>query len=201
MGAGAKTNRTTMTSIHRLALRAGLATAALWAGVLPLAASAAGTAAPVLRLDAGLVYHESGEAAPEAAAGPLELALSDDIGDSIASRLVVSTADALIGVPYRLGGDSLDDIDCSALVQLAYREAGLELPRTTRDLMHEGVRVARSDLRLGDLLFYRWKRRLHVAVYAGNGEIVHASPNAQQVTRTRLNKSWDRRLVSVRRLI
>jgi murein DD-endopeptidase / murein LD-carboxypeptidase len=133
---------------------------------------------------------------------PVRLEVAEDVASSVAMRLVLSKADALVGTPYRLGGDSDDDIDCSALVQKAFRVAGLELPRTTRELAKIGEKVDRTSLRPGDLLFYRWNRnRLHVAMYAGNNEIVHASPNAQQVTRTRLNNDWNRRLVSVRRLI
>lgn len=157
-------------------------------------------AVPKLRLSLNLQHHDT---LPTTPLPPAHLAIDGDVGDSIARWLVVARADELIGTPYRLGGDSEDDIDCSALVQQVFGEAGLSLPRTTRDLVRTGAKVAdRSDLRPGDLLFYRWgKRRLHVAVYAGDGEIVHASPGAQQVTRTRLNSAWDRRLVSVRRLI
>ncbi len=177
-------------------------------GLLSLAAQAqelqpaVDVAMPALRLATRLEFHPNEVDAPSPSTPGVQLAEADDIGSSVAELLVVPTADAMVGTRYRLGGDSETDIDCSALVQMAYREAGVELPRTTGDLVKLGEKVDRSDLRPGDLLFYRWsKRRLHVAVYAGNGEIVHASPNAQQVTRTRLNNDWNRRLVSVRRLI
>jgi lipoprotein Spr len=130
------------------------------------------------------------------------LQLSDRVSDRQRAALVVEQAASLVGSRYQLGGDGLSSFDCSALVGNAYRAIGLQLPRTSREMIHLGVDIKGRALKPGDLLFFRWQRRqLHVAVYAGNGEIVHASPAERQVTRSPLNALWQRRLIRARRLI
>ncbi|WP_299696866.1 C40 family peptidase [Hydrocarboniphaga sp.] len=119
-----------------------------------------------------------------------------------ASDIVLSSAEAMLGMRYRLGGNAVSAIDCSGMVRRAFIEAGIDLPRSTQEQIKLGTQVDAHDPRPGDLMFYRWgKRRLHVAVYAGGGEILHASPTAGQVTRTLLTADWNRRLVQVRRLL
>lgn len=139
--------------------------------------------------------------APVSDPSPVVLSLAGDL-DSETQRQIVAAADSMLGVRYRMGADSASAMDCSAFVRKAFAMIGFSLPRGTRELIKLGEQIDESDLEPGDLLFYRWRRRgLHVAVYAGNGEIVHASPAAHQVIRTRLTQDWHRRLVSARRLI
>jgi cell wall-associated NlpC family hydrolase len=82
-----------------------------------------------------------------------------------------------MGVPYRLGGISRQGIDCSAFVQILYRDAlGLDLPRTTADQVEIGASVPAHELLPGDLVFFRpYNRNRHVGVYLSRGEFVHAS--------------------------
>jgi lipoprotein Spr len=118
------------------------------------------------------------------------------------SEIVLSSAESMLGMPYRLGGDAVSETDCSAMVRAAFTHVGIELPRSTQDQIKLGKKVDAKNLRPGDLMFYRWgKRRLHVAVYAGDGEILHASPAAGQVIRTQLTRDWNRRLVQIRRVL
>jgi cell wall-associated NlpC family hydrolase len=118
------------------------------------------------------------------------------------SEIVLSSAESMLGMPYRLGGDAISATDCSAMVRAAFTHVGIELPRSTQDQIKLGQKVDAKNLRPGDLMFYRWgKRRLHVAVYAGGGEILHASPAAGQVIRTQLTRDWNRRLVQIRRVL
>ncbi|HUP92506.1 MAG TPA: C40 family peptidase [Solimonas sp.] len=131
---------------------------------------------------------------------PLQLKSADDVRESVMVRLVMSGALKMIGTGYALGADNAEEVDCSALMQRIYRGAGLDLPRTARAQQSEGTPVRLADLRKGDLLFYRWQRRnLHVALYMDGGYILHASSGAGRVVMTRLNDSWRRRLVAVRR--
>ena len=114
----------------------------------------------------------------------------------------LDNASGMIGVRYRYGSASENATDCSGLVRMAFRNAGVDLPRSTRDLIHAGREVGLHALQPGDLLFYRFrKNQLHVAIYAGNREIIHASPDARRVVRTRLSSHWDRRLVKARRVL
>lgn len=118
-----------------------------------------------------------------------------------ASR-VVGAALAMLGTAYRFGRDSLDGLDCSALMRRVFGSAGETLPRTAREMLASGTAVDHAAVQKGDLLFYRWQRRqLHVAVYIDDNTIVHASPKAGRVVITELTPGWRRHLVAVRRLI
>lgn len=88
-----------------------------------------------------------------------------------------------VGIPYRYGGASRDGFDCSGLVYYAYRRAGVSLPRTTRTLW-DGLRpVARSEMRVGDVLFFRVSGKVsHVGLYLGQGRFVHAPQSGREVT-------------------
>ncbi len=97
---------------------------------------------------------------------------------------VVQTAYALLGTPYRYGGNGLGGIDCSALVKLSYRDAGLEVPRTARDLYLASQRIAARQLKPGDLLFFtpHGSQVSHVGIYLSGDTFIHASPSRGQVS-------------------
>ncbi|NKJ23492.1 cell wall-associated NlpC family hydrolase [Dyella sp. SG609] len=95
---------------------------------------------------------------------------------------VLFRAIALVGTPYRWGGNTPDGgFDCSGLVDYIYRQAaGLQLPRTSREMSAmSGHRVGTmTDLMSGDLVFFGSGSGIsHVGVYVGKGRFVHA-PNS-----------------------
>lgn len=114
---------------------------------------------------------------------------------------------ANIGEPYRLGATGgSEGFDCSGLVLRAYAAAGLTVPRVSRDQLSVGTDVPLSELRAGDLLFYRMKanapQRLHVVVYIGEGRAIHASITHQEVREIDITrKVWSKRLVAARTLL
>jgi len=92
---------------------------------------------------------------------------------------VVETALDQVGEDYEYGGADPDDgFDCSGLVWYSYREAGLKLPRSAAAQKKGGRPIKFGQARPGDLLFYRFGERkaayLHVVMYLGGGEAVHA---------------------------
>ncbi|WP_110647428.1 NlpC/P60 family protein [Salinicola peritrichatus] len=106
-----------------------------------------------------------------------------------------------VGTPYALGGTTHRGIDCSALMQHIFTEAfSLELPRTTGEQVLEGSRVARDQLKAGDLVFFRPPGIYnHVGVYVGDGYFLHAS-TSQGVKLSRLdNVYWKRYYWQARR--
>jgi lipoprotein Spr len=132
---------------------------------------------------------------------PLQLAEAAMLAGDPTHERVMSGALSMLGTHYRLGSNG-DAVDCSSLVQRIFRAVGVELPRTTREQVKQGMPVRLTELRKGDLLFYRWQpRNLHVAIYMDDDYIVHASPSVGRVVLTRLNSSWRRRLVAARRLL
>ncbi|MDX2601286.1 NlpC/P60 family protein [Streptomyces caniscabiei] len=87
----------------------------------------------------------------------------------------VSYAYSKIGSPYVWGATGPNAFDCSGLTLAAYRAAGVSLPRTTYSQINAGPRIARSELRPGDLVFF-YSGISHVGIYIGNGQMIHA-PN------------------------
>lgn len=92
---------------------------------------------------------------------------------------VVQYAKQFIGLPYVWGGNSLKTgVDCSSLVQLVYRNFGLNVSRTTFTQVGEGKAVGLNDLQVGDMVFFdnttKWDGPDHVAFYIGDGKILHA---------------------------
>lgn len=89
---------------------------------------------------------------------------------------IVSLVESQVGVPYVFGGSSPSGFDCSGLVQWAYAQSGMSVPRGATDQLHASRRIPLSDLQPGDLVFYNGDDSLmgHVAVYVGNGQVVQA---------------------------
>ncbi len=81
------------------------------------------------------------------------------------------------GKPYVYGADGPDTFDCSGLTMYAYAAAGISLPHSSRSQYTYGKSVAYGDWQVGDLLFYGSSASSihHVAMYIGDGMLVHAS--------------------------
>jgi cell wall-associated NlpC family hydrolase len=112
---------------------------------------------------------------------------------------------ALLGTPYRWGGSSPDSgFDCSGLVGYVFRTAlGIELPRISRDMANDGIKVDRGSLVPGDLVFFgrRGKRVDHVGIYIGEGRFLHAPRTGRDVTVSQLdNGYWASRFLQARRV-
>ncbi|MDH3301571.1 MAG: transglycosylase SLT domain-containing protein [Acidimicrobiia bacterium] len=94
---------------------------------------------------------------------------------SPAANTVISAAKEELGVPYLWGGTTSAGWDCSGLVQHAYREAGVSLPRVSRDQARMGVEVPSIDQALpGDLVAFGQPTVDHIGIYLGNGQMLHA---------------------------
>ncbi|OHE31608.1 MAG: hypothetical protein A3J94_00025 [Syntrophus sp. RIFOXYC2_FULL_54_9] len=117
-------------------------------------------------------------------------------------QLLVKAAMGFLGAPYRLGGFSMKGLDCSGLVKKIYQTFNIDLPRTAFEQSHVGLRVARSKLIEGDLLFFNTRRTLgHVGIYIGNNQFVHASSRKRGVRIDNLNTPYfDKRFARAVRL-
>lgn len=122
---------------------------------------------------------------------------------AVTGQEVVAVAKTLVGAPYRYGGATPDGFDCSGLVQYAYKEAGLNVPRSTLLQFRYAQRVTVAQVQAGDVLFFRVSDRkvTHVGIYTGDGRFIHAPSTGSRVSYARIDSPfWNRRLVSVGRL-
>ena len=108
---------------------------------------------------------------------------------------VVRTASALIGTPYRYGGNRPNGFDCSGLVQFAHGRAGLAVPRTTELQWRHAAPLSRRHLLPGDLLFFSFgeAKAQHVAIYEGGGVFIHAPSSGKRVSRASLDSAYWRK--------
>ena len=121
---------------------------------------------------------------------------SDSSSYSGSGSSVVDYATQFVGNPYVWGGTSLTNgADCSGFVQSVYANFGISLPRTSYEQQYAGTEVSYADAQPGDLICYGG----HVAIYMGNGRIVHAS-NSVDGIKISDNAAY-RTIVSVRRLV
>ncbi|MFE3945105.1 NlpC/P60 family protein [Streptomyces sp. NPDC059118] len=93
-------------------------------------------------------------------------------GSGRAAAAVMAVQQAL-GRPYIWGANGPAGFDCSGLMQWAYARAGVSLPRTSQAQRYAGHMVPLSEARPGDLVVYRADAS-HVAMYVGNGQVIHA---------------------------
>lgn len=120
-------------------------------------------------------------------------------------HLVLEAAESAIGTPYSWGGNTLaGGVDCSGLVQQAFRNAGIELPRVSNGQAGVGQEVGLDALRPGDLVWWDNSSRNqgadHIAIYVGGGLIVEAPRRGQPVRVTALagrNPTGARRVLGV----
>lgn len=92
----------------------------------------------------------------------------------------VASARAQIGKPYVWGATGPGSFDCSGLTSYVWRQAGVSLPRTSRDQYAAGVKVSRSSLQPGDLVYFG-SPIYHVAIYIGGGTMITAPQPGQVV--------------------
>lgn len=92
-------------------------------------------------------------------------------------QAVVNYAAQFVGNPYVYGGSSLTNgADCSGFTMRIFEHFGVSTGRTSRDQASNGKQISLSEIQPGDLLFYASGKTInHVALYIGDGKIIHAS--------------------------
>lgn len=124
---------------------------------------------------------------------------------------VVATATDAMGRPYRWGGTGTDGggFDCSGLIQHAYGQHGILLPRTSAEQAKQGDAVSKKlgNLVPGDLLTFsnRGGPVTHVGLYVGEGRFIHSASRGVQISilsdEDPYGRWWYKRWVGVRRII
>ena len=86
---------------------------------------------------------------------------------------IVSIAQSKVGSPYVYGAAGPNAFDCSGFTSWVYAQVGKSIPRTSQAQASAGQQVALSDIQPGDIVVY-YGGASHVAIYAGNGQIIDA---------------------------
>jgi len=121
---------------------------------------------------------------------------------------IESRAKSFLGTPYVWGATGPNKFDCSGFTQWVYRDAGINIPRVSRNQARVGEFVKYENLKRGDMVFFDTKKKRtgivnHVGIYLGNGNFIHASSKGQSVVIYNFNEKkfykkrflWGRRVV------
>jgi cell wall-associated NlpC family hydrolase len=153
-------------------------TTALIAPALAASAIAVGAGASPALAEESLRGSIHEDASRQAAADYRKKAQRDrealEAGDAIRAQ-VVERALAQIGDAYGSGGEGPNVFDCSGLVVYSWRAVGIELEHYSRAQYQATERISLKEARPGDLAFYFENGARHVAIYIGDGKVVHAS--------------------------
>jgi len=117
-------------------------------------------------------------------------------------------AKELLGRKYVWGATGPRTYDCSGFTQKIYRDAGIKIPRVSRDQAKVGQYVSYNNLKKGDMVFFDTKKHpsgkvTHVGIYLGNGNFIHASSGAKKIVIFNFNQKsfykkrflWGRRVI------
>jgi cell wall-associated NlpC family hydrolase len=109
---------------------------------------------------------------------------------------VIAEAKRQLGKPYVWGADGPDSFDCSGFTQWAWKAGGVSLPHYSGAQYSSTTHVSMSSIQPGDLIFYE-DPGSHVALYIGNGTIIHA-PNSRSTVRYDSLYYWDTAMMASR---
>ena len=107
---------------------------------------------------------------------------------------IVDYAATLLGCKYVYGGNSPSGFDCSGYVKYVFAHFGVNLSRTSASQYSNSVRISKSDLNVGDLVFFSQTRGSskvgHVGIYVGGGQFIHAASPGKGVRYDSLSDSY-----------
>ncbi|MFC7685749.1 NlpC/P60 family protein [Ureibacillus sp. GCM10028918] len=122
--------------------------------------------------------------------------------EAATNKELTTTAYKYIGVPYSYGGTTTNGFDCSGFTQRVFSDLGINLGRTTSAQYSTGNAVSKSNLAVGDLVFFNTSGRgvSHVGIFVGNGQFVHSS-SSKGVTVSKLSESyWANRYLGAKQI-
>ncbi|MDD2533913.1 MAG: NlpC/P60 family protein [Eubacteriales bacterium] len=130
-----------------------------------------------------------------------------DVPSNSSGNTIVDLAYQALGTPYVYGSESLKGMDCSGLVNWAYNQIGVSVPRSSASFGSAGEGVSIDNAEPGDVLCIDARPRdgrsriTHVAIYIGDGQVIHASTSQRSVVVSSVASFYDvgYSILSVRR--
>jgi len=109
----------------------------------------------------------------------------------------------LKGVPYLLGGNGYDGIDCSAFLQIVFADYfDIKLPRVTADQIKVGKSVKKNNIKIGDLVFFRTgKKTMHAGIMINDQQFMHASTSSGVMISALQERYWSDAYLTTRRVL
>jgi cell wall-associated NlpC family hydrolase len=122
-------------------------------------------------------------------------------------KVIIKFAMRYVGMQFKKYPSPIQ-IDCSSFMQMVFAKYDIQLPRTTLQQSQQGIKVAKVDLQVGDLLFFYVPDKHptndivgHVGIYAGKQRMIHCIPFSN-VFLTNINKAhWKKTYLFARRII
>ncbi|RUL48210.1 MULTISPECIES: C40 family peptidase [Lysinibacillus] len=140
--------------------------------------------------------------------------VKNNSNESVAQQVkkILDDAKKYIGAKYKWGAtlaEAPNAFDCSSYTQYVFGNAGLQLPRVSRDQASKGVAVSTGTLKAGDLMFFTMNdtytdgRVAHVGIYMGDGNMIHASTSKGVMITTNVlqNPYWSKNYLFSKRVI
>ena len=122
---------------------------------------------------------------------------------------IIDFAKQFEGVKYKFGGTTKKGMDCSGLVHETFKAFDISLPRISRDMAKEGVKVFIDDVKEGDLLFFKTSKKrniishvgLVVTALPGNIEFIHSTTNQGVIVSSLAERYWYYSFAEARRIL
>ena len=162
--------------VRKFALSAALATTAsiaMFGSMLPASAEPTPTAAPSPSATATATPTASPTSTPSGEAPKPPKKTKAQKLKAKAKKVIKAAKSRVKKGQYRRGASGPKYFDCSGLMIYAFKKIGVKLPHSSRAMSKKGKKVAKKNLKPGDLVFF-YSPVHHVALYIGGGKIVHA---------------------------
>lgn len=125
---------------------------------------------------------------------------------------IVSTGLSFLGTPYDFNAkpNQTETFDCSSFTQYVFKVNGIRLPRNSRQQFQMGTFIPLDQIELGDLLFFTTKKRKqkhgierigHVAIYIGDGKMLHTYPKGKKVKVSTFTDYWKKAFIGAKRVL
>lgn len=129
---------------------------------------------------------------------------SQPVSTGSKGQQIVADAKQFIGNPYVYGGNSLTNgVDCSGFTQQIMARHGISISRSSSaQYANNGYSISSKELQPGDLTFYGYNGKVsHVAIYMGNGKIIHANDERTGITTSNVFPSGGKPYIGAKRVI